>query len=83
MIRNDGIYTIYMIQHQWKDKPRWETSIENIMLFPASDTCWQQTGVHGTYSEEKAKEAFRKLVPNANQTYRIAKVSISQKTEEV
>jgi len=90
MLRTEGKFTIYRIEHLWKDAnqfvspPRWVSSIENEEFFPASEKCWQETGVHGTYDLEEAKEVYEKLVAgqDPNRKFRLVRVTISQ-TKEV
>lgn len=81
MLRTDGTYTIYFIQHQYGDNPKWANSIENEELFTACDDCWQETGVMGTYDLEEAKRAFGEVVSRLDQkrTFRLAQMDISQK----
>ena len=83
MIRTEGKFSIYRIEHQWKGKSEWVSSIENEQYFPASGNCWQQTGVHGTYDLEEAKEAFGKVVAqlDKNRKFRLVRVMIEQSKE--
>lgn len=68
MLRNDGSYHFYKIQHQQKDG-EWVYSIYGTPeidkesglgdKFTASGYCWQQTGEHGVYDIKKAKIGLR------------------------
>ena len=83
MIRTEGKFTIYRIEHQWDGKGKWASSIENEHYFNASGDCWQQTGVHGAYDLEEAKEAFGKVVAqlDKNRKFRLVCVTIEQSKE--
>ena len=55
MIRNDGSFTFYQIQHKWDAKSNWVLSSYNELAevedpednFSASGKCYQDTGQHG------------------------------------
>jgi len=83
MIRTEGKFSIYRIEHQWKDKSKWASSIENEQYFTASGDCWQQTGVHGTFDLEEAKKAFGEVVSklDKNRKFRLVCVTIEQSKE--
>lgn len=83
MIRNDGKYEIYRLQHLWNHRTKWVGSIENEEFFKASGECWQQTGIHGTFDFDEAKKAFEEVVSRLekNRKFRLVKVTISQSTE--
>ena len=83
MLRTDGSYCIYKIQHSWKRGEEWVFSIENEEYFPASNKCWQITGVHGTFSLEEAKTAYGRAVSklDKNRKFRLVCINIDQTTE--
>jgi hypothetical protein len=62
MIRTDGTFTIYRIQHRTPGG-RWTFSnfdhFGHPPGFTASEPCWQQTGVMGTFDREVAVKALR------------------------
>ena len=75
MLRKDGIYEIYMIQHQQKDS-KWVYSIFGTPTvadikkgFNASGDCWQITGIEGTFDFETAKEGLIKASENILKQY--------------
>lgn len=111
MLRTDGDYTIYVLQHLYESKGEWAQSgdasgfLANIPAkdrhltsdagqyagskypfnhFTASNDVWQKTGIMGTFSK-KAAEDFMVEVAKANpkHTFRVAKITISQTTEQV
>lgn len=57
MLRKDGVYLFYMIQHS-QDGIDWTYSSLDYFGHPkgftASDKCWQQTGMHGTFDRQEA-----------------------------
>lgn len=70
MLRNDGIYKIYKIQHMYPKTKEWvysiygspeikpnEQGIRN--TFTASGICWQETGEHGVYDLKDAKVGLK------------------------
>ena len=85
MLHNDGDYIIYLIQHQWKGKGDWKVSVENRIEWPSSHDCWQETGIHGTYNLEEAKQAYGRAVAqlDPDRNFRLAKLTISQKIESL
>ena len=85
MIRTDGTFTIYRLQHNWQGKGIWTYSIENDELFNASSDCWQITGVSGTFDLEHAKKALGEVVSrlDKNRVFRLVKVTIKQETKVV
>lgn len=98
MVRNDGFYTIYILQHETVDGKEWNNSgdgeqwcrgrgdfrEEPRRSFNALGECWQQTGVHGTYDR---KIALRMMILAAcehpKRKFRITRVSISQKSDVI
>lgn len=85
MLRNDGDYTIYCIQHDWQNDNDWAYSMENEEYFPPSCDCWQLTGIHGTFDIEEAKVAFEKTVvkQDKNRKFRLVRVDIIQSTKVI
>jgi hypothetical protein len=84
MVRTDGKYQIYRIQHRQTDG-EWKYSSFDHFGTPAgmgaSDACWQETGVLGTYDAETARKGLlwlRKRHPGA--TFRMVMVQIMQMT---
>lgn len=88
MLRTDGDYTIYVIEHlrQNDSIERWVRSIENEYYFGASGVCRQETGVHGTFDLEEAKRAFISIVNNcklSDRKFRLVRVRIHQSTDVI
>lgn len=82
MIRTEGKFSIYRIEHQWENKSEWTSSIENEQYFRSSGECWQQTGVHGTYDLEEAKQVFGKVAQSdKRRKFRLVCVTIEQSKE--
>ena len=83
MIRNDGKYEIYKLQHLWEGRTEWVGSIENEEFFTTSGDCWQKTGIHGTFDFDKARKVFGDVVSRLDKKreFRLVKVTISQSTE--
>lgn len=83
MLKTEGKFKIYRIEHKWMGRDNWVTSIENEKYFNASGICWQQTGVHGTYDIEEAKEVFGKCVAqlDKNRKFRLVCFTIEQSKE--
>jgi len=85
MIRNDGMYVIYDIQHRQSKPTKWvSSSFEHFGHpegFNASDPCWQETGVMGTFSRHVAQKGLTWIRKKNPGTYfRLVVVIISQKT---
>ena len=80
MIRTEGKFYIYRIEHQWKGKGNWADSIENEYYFTASHECWQKTGIHGTFNINEAKKAFGDIVSklDKDRKFRLVCVTIEQ-----
>lgn len=97
MLRNDGTYTIYKIQHQQSDKKWVFTNFDNIFeiklshketfsepwrSFTACGKCWQETGEHGCYDSKTAILALVIITEHSpKRKFRLVKVDITQKTE--
>jgi hypothetical protein len=73
MLRKDGTFIIYKIQHQWDLGGEWFYSAyvdyaetrSRTDKFSASGRCWQETGEHGVYKLSNAitgLKAARKAV---------------------
>jgi len=98
MIRNDGTYTIYKIQHQESDE-KWvftnldaiggspsheETFSEPWKSFTACGECWQETGEFGCYDIQTGLLVLLNVIQRSpKRKFRLVKVSITQKTEHV
>lgn len=90
MIRVDGNFTIYKIQHwsagKWVSSSLDHFGTPHILCaskgFSACGDCWQQTGVHGTFDLHAASEGLAWMTQEwPDHWFRIAKVTISQLTE--
>jgi hypothetical protein len=73
MLRNDGAYKIYVIQHLYPKTDEWAMSIYGSPeirpnepgirnTFTASGICWQQTGINGVYDLEDAKLGLKMAI---------------------
>lgn len=89
MLRNDGKYTIFVIQHEQPEKGKestWVYSNLDVFGYPegfsASDDCWQKTGIHGTFDAEQAMEGLSELRKKNKDKhrFRLALVRITQIT---
>lgn len=68
MIRTDGTYKFYKIQHQWKgewifsaypyDQPETNSKTDK---FTASGKCWQITGEYGVFNIENARVGLKNI----------------------
>lgn len=96
MVRNDGKYTIYILQHLTRDGKEWNNSGDGSQFvkgnfrkqplydFCACGECWQQTGVHGTYDLEIAHRLLLLAgTQHPTRSFRICEVQICQTTTEV
>ncbi len=83
-MRTDGTFIIYKIQHQ-------EASGEFVASnfdwfgtppgFSASDSCWQTTGVMGTFDEKIAKKALKWMrAKHKDHTFRTVAICATQIT---
>lgn len=89
MLRNDGNYTIYKIQHR-QDDGKWVYSsldsfgrrhMEVLKHFQASGECWQKTGESGVFVEEWANELCNDFAhSHAGRRFRVVRVVINQQT---
>lgn len=94
MIRKDGTFVIYKIQHTSTlehGPSAWTMSNLDCFGTPkgfgSSDRCWQETGVYGTFNLRQAK-AGAKWLDKKNKwrvgfNFRVVKVEITQKTTPV
>lgn len=88
MLRNDGLYTIFCIQHYVPEygKPgAWVGSNLDHFHYPegfnASGECWQQTGVTGTFDQVEAIAGWKWLREKWPETqFRVVCVTASQHT---
>ncbi len=85
MLRTEGEFSIYMIEHQWQNNGKWVTSIENENYFSASHICWQHTGIHGAFDIEEAKTALKNIKSKVdkNRKFRLVCVTIEQSKEVI
>jgi len=107
MLRNDGLYKIYIIKHLYKDDPKheWTHSGDCTQFIPreimreshdelvyrgvfrhftANGTCWQRTGVHGSFVEEDAVKILDEISKwKSGHRFRVCKVIVDQITETV
>jgi hypothetical protein len=90
MLRSDGTYNIYIIQHQWRKAGEWKMSdiggfgSKPPMSMNAIGQCWQDTGVMGTYHLKDALAVLPDLRKrNPEHAFRVACVCISQGTTPV
>lgn len=83
MIRKDGQFLFYMIQHL-QDDEKWVFSSFDAFgtphkAFSASGRCWQETGENGTYYLPIAVRARAKMSKeNREHKFRIVEVVIQQ-----
>jgi len=68
MLRKDGKYTFYKIQHQWSPTSEWvyssyvdyaKTNSETCDSFTASGNCWQLIGEHGVFDIRNARTGLK------------------------
>lgn len=85
MLRTEGKFSIYRIEHLWQDNTKWDTSIENEYYFNACNICWQHTGIHGTFDIEEAKKALDhiKSKQDKNRKFRLVCITIEQSKEVI
>lgn len=109
MVRNDGTYEIYRIQHKYKKRGSWTYSgvtdgsfAANVPVkyryisvqdhkmtpafcaFSACGDVWQRTGIHGSFNRGDALKVLKLLAEyNHEHKFRVVKVTVSQKTEQV
>lgn len=80
MLRTDGKFSIYVIEHQWNNNNKWVMSIENEWYFKSTNICWYETGIHGTYDLEEAKAALKECInlKDPNREFRLVLYDIFQ-----
>lgn len=83
ILREDGEYEFFQIQHYMKDK--WFASNLDHFGYPngfrASDPCWQKTGNYGTFDMEQARKGLKWISEkHADYQFRIALITIRQTT---
>jgi hypothetical protein len=99
LLRTDGTYTIYRIQHKGRDGKWHGTSFDYFGTppsFSAVNRCWQKTGVHGALSRSEAMLGLRwirkhnrydwssgQMRRNTDTKFRLVMVEISQKTTPI
>ena len=85
MIRQDGHFIVYRIQHQ-EDGGEWVYSNFDhfgtpLTSFSPSGDCWQATGIHGTLSHADIMPALRIIRDNhPHNTFRAVRVNLRQQT---
>ena len=82
MLRNNGEYLIYYIQHE-QDDGKWVGSNLDVFGYPpgfcSTDECWQKTNIHGTFNAKVAYDGLKSLRSKHPKTnFRLVIVSISQ-----
>ena len=88
MIKKDGQYLFYKIQHL-QDNGKWVFSSLDAFgtphkAFSASGKCWQEIGEHGTYYMSIAIKAREKISKeNPEYKFRIVEVAIRQYVKPV
>ena len=96
MLPNDGSFTIFCVEYQWKKKGKWSGAgdCDNFLAdiprkyrgnpygaLTACGRCWQETCIHGTYNLPTANRMVRKLRKHTSEhKFRVVKVRISQET---
>jgi hypothetical protein len=109
VVRNDGTYEIYRIQHKYNKKGAWAYSgvtdgsfaadipvkhryvnvhdhkmTPAFYAFSACGEVWQKTGIHGSFNRGDALKVLKLMAEyNPEHKFRVVKVTITQKTEEV
>ena len=95
VLKTDGKYTIYALQHQWEPEKLW-TYIEGEFLrdfseeefdrypelndFTVKGECWKRTGIYGTFNFDAAIEVLTRVVKKyPGLRHRIVKIEIDQK----
>lgn len=80
MLSKDGNYFIYLIEHTYNNSD-WFRSIENEQYFNASNKCWQETGIHGTFDFDEALKYYdiiRSKPDENNRKFRLVCIRIEQ-----
>jgi hypothetical protein len=98
MLRQDGSFEIYILEHQTKDGKEWHGSgdgehfcnnkgtfrDEPRRSFNALGRCWQVTGVHGCFEKKMAmKMVMLVACENPDRKFRIKRVTIHQESDIV
>jgi hypothetical protein len=95
MLRNDGEYTIYILQHFWDewcnsgDGEQWcnkngDFRKDPRRAFNANGPCWQKTGIHGCFDFDVAQHMLNLVASSTpGRKFRICKLEIKQQTTEV
>lgn len=88
MIPYDGTYTMYCLEHFYKEEEWMGVSFDVFgtphEAFSAGGRCWQETRVHGAYDLEDAVEGLRTIERQHPECeFRLVKITLSRKTEEV
>jgi hypothetical protein len=98
MLRNDGSFEIYILEHKTKDGKEWHGSGDGAYFckgkctftdepcrsFTAGGRCWQVTGVHGTFEKKIALKMLMLVAcESPKRKFRIKRVTIHQKSDIV
>ncbi len=88
MIRNDGTFRIYCIQHEQLHNGAWlHSSVDYFGCpegFNASGKCWQRTGVHGVFNLKQARLGLAWIQARwPGRSFRLVRITITQTTEVV
>ncbi len=88
MLRCDGSFLIYKIQHDYHEDGEWTYSNFDTFGTPpgfsASSECWQKTGIHGTFDKIVARDGlFWIRHKNPGTKFRLVSVVISQITQPI
>ena len=83
MLRKDGIFKFFKIQHQWRVGGDWNFSTYGEYAetnsrkdtFTASGKCWQETGEHGVYNIRNAKAGLKYTRKKALEDFKKGKLS--------
>lgn len=90
MLSRDGDFNIFVIEHEssYSDGKRWAlSSFDHFGTpkgFSASDKCWQETGVRGTYNRRTAVAGLQWIATKwPDHSFRLKLVKIGQHSTEV
>ncbi len=84
MLRRDGEYEIYRIQHGTLNGGWVDSNLDHFgepKGFSADGACWQRTGVIGTFSVGEARDGLAWIrEKNPHVQFRLVLVKVGQKT---
>lgn len=86
MLRTDGAWVIYKIQHYYVDRRKdgiWNDSSLDHFGYPpgftASSPCWQETGIYGTFDDLVARDGLHWIrKKHFDNKFRIVKIIVSK-----